>query len=78
MTEFRVVTYKISNSEKISTGQWIQDKGGLLMAFKQSCRRIENRMPEIYHTFETRPEESIKASCKKGCINKCKACQKIK
>ena len=23
-------------------------------------------------------EESVKAACKKGCINKCKACQKIK
>ena len=61
MTEFRVVTYKISNGERISTGKWIQDKGGLLMAFKQSCRRIENRMPEIYHTFETRLEEKLKA-----------------
>ena len=78
MTEFRVVTYKISNSEKISTGQWIQDKGGVLDSFKKVCRFIENRTPEIYHTFETRLEEKIKASCKKGCINKCKACQKIK
>jgi hypothetical protein len=44
----------ICNLYFCSTGKWIQDKGGLLDSFKKSCKRIENRIPEIYHIFETK------------------------
>ena len=70
MTEFRV--YQLSQ---------------LLGVFKTKeqaydfCRKLDDAM-EIGNDFYTTLKESepyrIKESCKKGCVNKCKACQKIK
>jgi hypothetical protein len=46
----------------------------LPLAFEESVLNIKDKMIAL----RKKRKEKIKAACKKGCVNKCKACQKIK
>lgn len=54
MKQYQIITYRKSDNKEISRGQWIEDKNGLQKSWEDECKKIEMRIPEIYHVFKNR------------------------